>query len=1318
VLTAAAHFDQAGQHFVDRSGVQLNARIFLSGRTDAPEAPLGLDAGGEMGVLVRSFDWSRTPLGPSERWSPSLKMMVSFLLANRFPLLLWWGPDYISIYNDAYRPILGTKHPKALGQPVRECWSEIWHILQPLIDSPFHGGASTWIEDLGLELRRHEFSEEAHFTVAYSPVPDESAPRGIGGVLATVHEITEKVIGERRIAALRDLGARTAEAKSAEDACLLVAEQLAQTPKDVPFALLYLLQQGGKVARLVAATAPYTEEAFGPRLVELGADATRSDVWSLSAAVTGPSILTIDNVPARVRSIPPGPWTDPPSRAVVLPLRSHTAQLAGVMVAGVSSRLQLDPQYATFFELVASQIATAIGNARAYEEERKRAEALATLDRAKTTFFSNVSHEFRTPLTLMLGPVEEAAGNAATPPHVRAQLELAHRNALRLLKLVNSLLDFARIEAGRMQASYEPTDLAQLTHDLASTFRSAIERAGLCFTVECEDLAEPVYVDREMYEKVVLNLLSNALKFTLRGGIAVRLRRESSAAVLAVTDTGVGVPEHELPRLFERFHRVEGTMGRTQEGSGIGLALVHELVKLHGGSIEPRSQLARGSTFEVRLPFGAAHLAAEHIKAPRTLSSTAIGARAFVQEALRWIPQSADARAELLPPVIEPLSASHRFAKTAGARIVLADDNADMREYVRDLLSPLYRIEAVPDGERALQAARHTRPDLILCDIMMPRVDGLAVLKALRADESLREVPVVLLSARAGEEARLEGLDAGADDYLVKPFSARELLARIGALLELTRMRRENEERFRAFLRATSDVIYRMSPDWGEMRQLWGGNGGPDTDDPTRDWLDRYIPREDQPRVMAAIHAAIRTKTVLQLEHRVRRADGTLGWVFSRAIPVQNVAGDILEWFGADSDITVRKQAEKVLLEREEALRQAHADAVQARLLAEDSNRRLRASEEALREADQRKTEFLALLGHELRNPLSPISTAAELLSRGLADGSHAQLPLEVIKRQTAQLTRLVDDLLDVARITQGRIQLQSRPLELASVIAQAIETVQPQLREKHHQFSVIGGYEPLYVSGDYARLVQCVVNVLGNAAKYTAPHGQIRIETRAEESSAIIEIADTGPGISPELLPRLFEMFVQGERTLDRSQGGLGIGLSVVKRLLEMHGGDVTARSDGLGHGSTFEIRLPRIARPVAHNPSATSIKSAPRRVLIVDDNTDAANSLAMLLTLGGHDARVSYSGQQALEKVEWFQPEVALLDIGLPGIDGYELARRLRAESRLNGIRLVALTGYGQLEDRQRAQAAGFDDHLVKPVDLSALEHVLAHLPNAVPS
>lgn len=377
----------------------------------------------------------------------------------------------------------------------------------------------------------------------------------------------------------------------------------------------------------------------------------------------------------------------------------------------------------------------------------------------------------------------------------------------------------------------------------------------------------------------------------------------------------------------------------------------------------------------------------------------------------------------------------------------------------------------------------------------------------------------------------------------------------------------------------------------------------------------------------------------------------------------------------------------------------------------------IRQAADALDAANRRKDEFLAMLAHELRNPLAPISNASEILSRLLGEDAPAQVVVGMIKRQATHLTRLVDDLLDVARITQGRIQLRRRPIELASIIAQAVETIEPQLREKRHELSVTTSisHELAYVSADSARLVQCLVNLLTNAIKYTDPGGEIRVRTRAEDSSVFIEVADSGTGISEELMPRIFDLFVQSDRTLDRSQGGLGIGLAVVKRLIEMHGGEVTARSPGVGKGSTFEIWLPRIARPQASSSRGTELKAPRRRVLIVDDNADAANSLAFLLNMQGHEAEAVYGGKDALKRIESFRPDVGLLDIGLPEMDGYELARRLRSMSQLDGIRLVAVSGYGQAEDLQRTRAAGFDDHLVKPVDLPSLERALTGIPAA---
>jgi len=569
--------------------------------------------------------------------------------------------------------------------------------------------------------------------------------------------------------------------------------------------------------------------------------------------------------------------------------------------------------------------------ARQAKELRVLNERLKELDRLKTQFFANVSHEFRTPLTLMLGPLENAlaAIDADRYPDVAENLATSHRNALRLLKLVNTMLDFSRIEAGRVRASYRPTDIAAFTRELVSNFRSACEKAGLRLKVDCTPFrgTEEVYLDRDMWEKIVLNLLSNAFKFTLEGEIEVRLAAVEGHAQLNVRDTGVGIPREELPRMFERFHRIDHTRGRTHEGTGIGLALVNELVKLHGGAVTVDSEIGEGSTFTVTIPLGKAHLDPERIEGATELSSTGVAPAAYIEEALRWLPDESDIVTDTSQVAAGDESARAAEGslgdELAGAklRILWADDNADMRTYVRRLLGDRYDVQAVSDGEAALEAARTHPPHLVLSDVMMPKLDGFGLLRGLRADPKLKDIPVILLSARAGEESRVEGLQAGADDYLVKPFTARELQARVGAHLKLAQARkdaeervRENEVRFRALVTATSDVIYRMSPDWKEMTQLQGKSFLADTTDASSTWLEKYIHPDDQAEVMKTIREAIQAKQVFEMEHRVIRADGTLGWTLSRAVPMMDDEGNILEWFGAASDVTSKKQAQEGLL--------------------------------------------------------------------------------------------------------------------------------------------------------------------------------------------------------------------------------------------------------------------------------------------------------------------------------------------------------------------------------------------------------------------
>jgi signal transduction histidine kinase len=591
-------------------------------------------------------------------------------------------------------------------------------------------------------------------------------------------------------------------------------------------------------------------------------------------------------------------------------------------------------------------------------------------------------------------------------------------------------------------------------------------------------------------------------------------------------------------------------------------------------------------------------------------------------------------------------------------------------------------VDLVRDGQEALSHAAQTRPDLILADVMMPTLDGFGMIARLRDDPSLRDVPVIMISARAGEESRIEGLAAGADDYIVKPFNARELLSRVGSLLELARLRREGEARFRAYVQATSDAVYRMSPDWREMRQLQGRNFILDEAGVNRTWLDKYIRQEDQPRVIAAIEHAVQTRTPFELEHPIIRADGTLGWTFSRAVPLLDESGNIVEWFGAASDITERRQSQEALE------RQRHA----------------------LEEADRQKNEFLAMLAHELRNPLAPLRSAAELLQRLLVEPSRTRRAVDIVERQVTQLTRLVDDLLDISRITQGKIELRRAPQRLDHLISNSIESVEILVREKGHAIVLHPGTHPLTVMGDPQRLLQCFGNVLANAAKYTPPSGEIRVKTRQEGSEAVVMISDNGIGISTDMLPKVFDLFAQGERLLDRSQGGLGIGLAIVKRLIEMHGGSVAVRSDGADQGATFEIRLPLADPDASVGTTEPQSPVAARRVLVVDDNHDAADVLAALLQHDGHEVETVYSSRDALLLLARFQPDIILLDIGLPEIDGFELARRIREQAALPHVRLIAITGYGQEEVKARAHSAGFAAHLLKPVEFARLQALLA--------
>ncbi|MDB4977614.1 MAG: Sensor protein [Myxococcaceae bacterium] len=815
-----------------------------------------------MGALMRSTDWSTTPVGPPETWPQSLRTALSILLETGFPMYIAWGAEFTQFYNDGYRPILGsTKHPAAMGRSTRETFAEIWHIIGPMFEGVMEGRSFS-LTDFLLPLDRHGFVEECYFVFSYSPVREESG--NVGGVLVTVFETTERVLGARRLAILQELASQSQQALDATAACAIAGTVLASNFADAPFALIYTLDPPRGEPVLAGWAWPSGDPSSHAAVPELAA--MNAQLWPI-AEVCSTRQPTVVQLEASVRRVLAASADGPhPSRAIVLPIFAlSSGQPCAVLVAGLSPRLPWDEAYRSFYSLVAGHIGSAIASATALTEARARAQALAAIDLAKTRFFSNVSHEFRTPLTLLLGPAEDAL---AAPEDLTSEQHerwsIVHRNALRLSKLVNTLLDFARIEAGRIQARYQPTDLAGLTAELVSMFRSAFERAGLRLALEVTTGGELAYVDREMWEKIVLNLLSNALKFTFEGEARVTLNLAGEYFELAVQDTGIGIPHEQLPFVFDRFHRVLGAPGRTHEGSGIGLALVAELSQLLGGDARVESTEGKGTCFSVRVRRGHAHLPKDRIVASLAPSRATRAAEPYLVEALRSAAQPTEqARALVAAAAPEPATSPLPEAR---ARIILADDNADMREYLGRLLQERWDVEAVNDGAAALAALRRQPADLVLTDVMMPVLDGFGLLREVRADPQLRLTPVLLLSARAGEEATEDALHAGADDYIVKPFSARDLLVRIASKLAVARVAREaraiedaqRTNLYRHFMQApfpiavfkgARHVVELANPltlrAWGKGPEIIGlplAEGMPELhDQPFLGWLDRVF---------------------------------------------------------------------------------------------------------------------------------------------------------------------------------------------------------------------------------------------------------------------------------------------------------------------------------------------------------------------------------------------------------------------------------------------------------------------------------------------
>jgi len=1108
-------------------------------------------AGGEVGGLVRDFNWSATPLGDPENWPQSLKTIVRVMLTSRFAMWMGWGPDLTFLYNDAYaRMTLGKKHPWALGRPSSEVWAEIWGDIGPRIQRVLDTGEATWDEALLLFLERSGYREETYHTFSYSPLYGDDGR--VAGNLCVVSEETEREIGERRLTTLRALASALSTTSTEQDVMAAIERSLSTNTKDLPFTLTYLFNHENQ-ARLGCVTGI---EWNHPAAVAVIALPDNHEHWSLEELVARNAPVRVNDLASMVGALPTGSWDESARDALLVPIASQTQEKpAGVFIAALNPYRQLDANYQGFLELIAGQISGSLANARAYEQERKRAESLAELDRAKTTFFSNISHEFRTPLTLMLGPIGnllEDQGAAEFAPAVRQEVETVQRNGMRLLKLVNTLLDFSRLEAGRIQATYRPVNLAIRTAELASVFQSAMERAGLFYRVNCESLPEPVYVDVEMWERIVLNLLSNAFKFTLTGGVEVTLRASEGHAELSVVDTGTGIPEAELPRIFERFHRIEGAPGRTHEGTGIGLALVDELVRLHGGVVRVESRLNSGTSFRVLIPFGITHLPPERVTHDSGRYDSVVGAAPYVQEALRWLPDGSGEEETFLKNLEDdPLDSDadqSTLLPEMRASVLLVDDNRDMREYLERLLKRRYRVISASNGMEALVAVRADPPDLVLTDIMMPELNGFEFLRALRSDSATATIPVILLSARAGDEAESEGLEAGADDYLVKPFTARELMARVGSHISMYRLRLElmrkeqdlrlkaeaAEHKYRSILESISEGFLLVDRNWcvGYANEQWAAQGGLKQSEAIGKLLWDLFPELSESVFGQSYRQAMETRQVVRTEEFYKPLN---------------------RWF----HVNIYPSSEGISI-----------------FVQDVTERRLHQDRLMLSEKLAATGRLAATIAHEINNPLESVLNLIYLArtSRDLSERIR-----ELLMTAEKEVTRVSH----IARHTLGFYRDTSAPsqIDMPALVEEVLTVYDSRLRaggiKVRKDFTALPAVEALR-----GEMHQVFSNLFSNAIDAMREGGTLTISLREEKENANlgirIRVEDTGVGIPAENLDRLFEAFFT-----TKPSAGTGLGLWVVKQFVEAWGGriEVTSSVEPETHGTAFNLVVPVLA-------------------------------------------------------------------------------------------------------------------------------------------
>ncbi|OZJ06458.1 hypothetical protein BZG36_00614 [Bifiguratus adelaidae] len=1353
----------------------------------------GVQNESEIEKLIASYDWKSHPLGDISKWSPTIKRTIDFMLSQKLPICLFLTTGLYVVYNDSFVEILGNKHPAAFGEKVQDIWPELWEQTKDDYLRVAVRGQVNFHRGKRFLVNRHGYQEELFFYYYIHPVFDGDK---IAGAVLNAVDITEDILQRRRDGCIRDISYLVGHGKSTKDAVQYATKALAKHSNDIPFSLHYLVEKTNETStlRLTAISGLRTSDPLAPTHTHSSLPPSHdtsiasltdhlnsaSTPWDISYAVQQKQIQLVELPEQYQQAMTPD--GDKVCQAAILPIYDNQkGRLVSVVILGVNPNRRYDAAYKKFHLILATQLWSNISSAQRLEEARRKQEEMAQLQRTKTAFFQSTSHEFKTPITLLLGHIEQLK-SLKLPLEAEYSLTVARRSALRLLKLVTSLLDFSRFDAHRAKPAFLPTDISAYIIDLASVFRSAFDSANLKYEVDVAPVATMAYLDREMMEKVIYNLISNALKCTVTGKVTVRVREVDNEKVeISVIDTGVGIRKEDIPFLFERFYRVESNLKRSNEGTGIGLALTKEIISVHQGEITVQSVEGEGSAFSIVLPLGKEHLD------PSTIVDTADGytqpyrqrevTEQYFEEILTSLPTLGLSKAQVtndhasengptssvgkagtiarspLSP-FTPFSQIHEYGFAIYRYVLIADDNADMGEYLQFLLSPFWKVKVCHNGDEAFEVARKNPPGLVVADVMMPRLNGLDFVRKIRSDLELCTLPVILISARGDDNSQVEGLEAGADDYMVKPFNSKEIIARVRTHLELGRLRSE-------FERLTTLSPVGMFQYDANGKLMFRSKSLTKIADAGSSQIWTTVHPDDISMVRRVWDHSFKVQSREKIEFRYVHRDGKVVWVLAEWGPEYGEDGKFLGIIGAVTDVTERVEAQIQQLNE-------------------------------VQESQVNQELMIDTISHELRNPLNAIYNNVDLLKSTLDSRRKSinelvktyrisdemvqdlintiELDSESVEalESCARHQRIIaDDVLNLSKLRHGGVTLNLSLFDPIKVFSDILLVFKAEMDSRDIMFKTEMEWDQGPIYGDSHRLGQIIVNLMSNAIKFTDKCSvrQITFVLRPEpgksktSTTMCFAIKDTGIGISKKARANLFRRFSQATNKTEEVYGGSGLGLHICREMVSLMGGDISLESEE-GKGTIFTVRIncekagdggtPRselqqlnlvnVLNDKDMEPTSTTSdqvsaknKMSSMRIIVGEDNPINQRVMQRQLERAGHKVLIAKNGNEAYDLYTKNPSEIdaLLLDLEMSGCSGLQATRMIRSYEKFGDgeppsdwhfvrskertgrfVPIIGLTGHARPEYRVEAMRSGMDEYVIKPYEKDRLLDLLDRL------